>query len=136
MSNREIKEKLYQTDPRCHWCRRVTKLTNIPAIQGPPDPLMATIDHLVSRYHPHRWVKRVVTRVLACYECNARRARDETLALSREEIVRRSRGFSLNPRGKPIFIEALDSLDQVIDKMKEHGITPYNGTETPVNDRE
>lgn len=132
MSNREVKEKLYQTDPRCYWCRRVTKLTNIPAIQGSPDPLMATIDHLVSRYHPQRWVKRAVTKVLACYECNARRAKEETLALPRAELLRRSQGFSLNPRGKPIFVEALDSLDQVLDRMEKHGIILTNeGTTGP-----
>lgn len=126
MSNREIKLKLYQENPRCHWCQRETILTNIPEIHGDPNPLMATIDHLVSRYHPERWVKRDVTKVLACYECNARRAREETLALSRQEIIERSRGFSLNKRGNPIFIESLDTIDQVLDRMKEHGINLFN----------
>lgn len=127
MSNRDIKLKLYQADPQCHWCKRVTVLTNDPEIRGEPDPLMATIDHLVSRYHPERWVRRDMTKVLACYECNARRAREETEALSREELVRRSQGFSLNPRGKPIFIEALDTIDDVLDRMKKHGINPCDG---------
>lgn len=88
---------------------------------------MATIDHLVSRYHPERWVRRDVTKVLACYECNARRAREETESLSQEELVRRSQGFSLNPRGKPIFIEALENIDEVLDRMKKHGINPCDG---------
>jgi hypothetical protein len=126
MSNRQFKLKLWQQDPKCHWCHRETKLLNIPEIQGEADPLMATIDHLVSRYHPHRWVKRDQTKVLACYECNAKRAREETKALPREELVRRGQGFSLNPRGKPIFVEALDSLDAVLNKMKENGIEPYD----------
>ena len=126
MSNRQFKLKLWQTDPRCHWCRRTTKLLNIPEIQGEADPLMATIDHLVSRYHPQRWVHRDQTKVLSCYECNSKRAIEETKKLSREELVHRGQGFSLNPRGKPIFVESLDSLDAVLDKMKEHGISPYD----------
>lgn len=126
MSNRDVKIKLHQEDPRCHWCQKETILTNVPEIRGDPNPLMATVDHLVSRYSPYRWVRRDVTKVLACYECNSRRAKEETLALPKEEITRRSKGFSLNPRGKPIFIEALDSLDAVLDRMKKHDIIPYN----------
>ena len=126
MSNRDIKLKLHQADPRCHWCKRITILTNIPEIRGEPDPLMATIDHLVSRYHPERWVRRNMTKVLACYECNARRSREETESLSQAELARRGQGFSLNPRGKPIFIEALDNIDAVLDRMKMHGINPCN----------
>jgi len=133
MSNREIKLKLYQADARCHWCKRITILTNIPEIHGEPDPLMATIDHLVSRYHPERWVKRDLTKVLACYECNARRAREETESLSREELVRRAQGFSLNPRGKPIFTKALDTVEAVLDRMKKHGINPCDGRTVEIN---
>ena len=123
MSNRESKLKLYQEDPRCYWCKRETILTNIPEIQGQPNPLMATVDHLVSRYHPERWVKREMTKVLACYECNARRAQEETAALPRNEILRRSQGFSLNKRGKPIFMFALDTISDVLDKLQQNGIT-------------
>ena len=125
MSNREFKLKLWQADKRCYWCRRETKLINVTEIQGPADPLMATIDHLVSRYSPQRWVKRDKTKVLACYECNARRGMEETKKLSKEELVKRGQGFSLNPRGKPIIVEACESLDEVLDKMKNNGIVPY-----------
>lgn len=126
MSNKELKLKLWQFDCRCHWCKRPTKLLHIPEIKGEADPLMATIDHLVSRYSPERWVKRDRTKVLACYECNTKRSYEETASLSKEELRRRGNGFSLNPRGKPIFQEALDSLDMVLDKMKNHGIVPYD----------
>lgn len=126
MSNREIKLKLHQEDPRCYWCKRETILTNIPEIHGHPDPLMATIDHLVSRYHPERWVKRDLTKVLACYECNARRSQDETASLPRNEILRRSQGFSLNKRGNPLFTFALDTIGDVLDKLQENGITLHD----------
>ena len=122
--------KLWQQDSRCHWCRRETKLINVAEIKGPADPLMATIDHLVSRYHPERWIKRDKTKVLSCYECNEKRARAETKSLTKEELVKRGQGFSLNPRGKPIFVEALDTIDAVLDKLKEHGITPFDGKTT------
>lgn len=119
MSNREFKLKLWQADPRCYWCKRVTYLLNIPEIQGPAPPLMCTIDHLISRYHPERYVKRHQTKVLSCYECNAKRGIEETKKLSREELVKRGQGFSLNPRGKPIIVEACESLDEVIKTMRE-----------------
>lgn len=122
--NRNLKLRLHEEDPRCHWCKKVTTLTNLPAIKGNADPLMATIDHLVSRYHPERWVTRETTKVLACYECNAKRAKDETASLPRAELFRRGKGFSLNPKGKPIFVETLSSVEEVLDRMKENGIVP------------
>ena len=122
MSNREFKTKLWQQDPRCHWCRRETKLLNIPRISGEADPLMATLDHLKSRYSLERFVKPKngeMRKVLSCYECNIQRAREEEKKLSKEELIRRGQGFSLNPRGKPIITKELDSLDAVIKVMKE-----------------
>jgi len=119
MSNREFKLKLWQADPRCYWCKRYTRLLNIPEIQGPAPPDLATIDHLVSRYFPERWIKRNQTKVLACYECNAKRGIEETKKLSREELVKRGQGFSLNPRGKPIIVNMCESLDEVIKTMRE-----------------
>ena len=126
MSNRKLKLRMWRNDDRCHWCKRPTKLLNIPEISGRADPLMATVDHLVSRYSTHRWVKREKTKVLACYECNKKREVQETASLSKEEMRKRSKGFSLNPRGKPIFVEAMESLDQVLDKMAKHGIIPFD----------
>jgi hypothetical protein len=122
MSNRQFKLKLWQNDPKCHWCHRETKLLNIPEIQGEADPLMATLDHLRSRYFLERFVKPKDgerTKVLACYECNSRRAREETASLTKEELVKRGQGFSLNPRGKPIIIKGLGSIDEVINTMRE-----------------
>lgn len=119
MSNRELKERLWKENSRCHWCGRETKLLNIPEIKGPAPADLATVDHLVSRLCIQRWVKRGNTKVLACYECNVKRAAKETAALSKEELKRRGRGFSLNPRGKPIFIEALTSVEDVKKVMRE-----------------
>ena len=122
MSNREFKLKLWQADPRCHWCKRITRLLNIPEIQGPAPPDLATIDHLRSRYSLERFVKPKIgesTKVLACYECNARRGIEETKKLSREELVKRGQGFSLNPKGRPIIIQGLNSLDEVVKIMRE-----------------
>ena len=122
MSNRQFKEKLWQSNPRCHWCHRKTKLLNIPEIQGPADPLMATIDHVISRLSLDRFIKAKngeVRKVLACYECNFNRAVEETKKLPRAELLKRAQGFSLNPKGKPIITKGLDSLDEVIETMRE-----------------
>jgi hypothetical protein len=119
MSNRDLKLKLWQNDSRCYWCKRHTILTNEPNIKGEAPELMATIDHLVSRLHIDRWKKRDNSKVLACYACNARRAREEVDALSKEELIRRGKGFSLNPRGKPIISDALNTTEEVIDTMRK-----------------
>jgi hypothetical protein len=116
MSNHKLKVQLFTEDPRCHWCNRVTKLICEKALSSDADPLMATIDHVVSRYYLHRWVKRKKgqkRKVLACYECNHNRSIQETLCLSRAEVLQRSRGFSLSPRGKPKIVKPVDSVREV-----------------------
>ena len=120
MSNRSLKLELWQADDRCHWCKRHTHLTDIPRIQGNADPLMATIDHVVSRIYPHRWVQKKKgqkRKVLACYECNHSRSVRETLSLSRTEVLKRSQGFSLSPHGKPRIIKPLPTLKQVKERL-------------------
>jgi hypothetical protein len=121
MSNHKLKIQLFNTDPRCYWCKRTTKLICSAALEGDADPLMATIDHMVSRYHLHRWVKRKrgqPRKVLACYECNHGRSTLETLCLSRAEILSRSKGFSLSPRGKPKIIVPLPTVREVKKVLK------------------
>ena len=116
MSNRALKLKLFQEDDRCHWCKRHIHLTNISRIEGTADPLMATIDHVVSKLYLHRWKQKKKgqkRKVLACYECNHKRSVQETLSLSRAETLKRSKGFSLNPRGKPKIIKPLPTIHQV-----------------------
>jgi hypothetical protein len=116
MSNRNLKIELYKRDPRCHWCRRITKLICEPNLRH-VDPLMATIDHIVSRYHVHRWIKKTGKKrrkVLACYECNHRRSVQETLSLSRAEVLQRSKGFSLSPKGKPKIIKPVKNVKQAL----------------------
>jgi len=79
-------------------------------------PNAATVEHLVSRLHHSRWKKKksgAKRKVLACYRCNHNRSIQETLCLSRKEILQRSRGFSLNPRGRPKIIKPLDSIREV-----------------------
>ena len=120
MSNHRQKVELHARDPRCHWCKRITKLICEKVIKGHADPLMATIDHIVSRYHPHRWVKKKANqkrKVLACYECNHRRSVQETLSLSRADILRRSRGFSLSPKGKPIVQKPVATAREILVKI-------------------
>jgi hypothetical protein len=114
MSNRTLKLELYQKDPRCHWCGRVTKLiceANLHHV----DPLMATIDHIVSRLNIGRWVQKKGgqrRKVLACYKCNHDRSVQETLCLSRAEVLDRSKGFSLSPRGKPKIIKPVKNVKE------------------------
>jgi hypothetical protein len=116
MSNRSLKLKLYEENPFCYWCKEPVILTNESNLHGHPNPKMATIDHVVSRFYPHRWLKRKKgqkRKVLACYECNHNRCVQETLCLSRHEILQRSKGFSLSPRGNPKIIKPLPTIREV-----------------------
>ena len=88
------------------------------------DPLMATIDHVVSRYCISRWIlkkKGQKRKVLACYECNHKRSVQETLGLSRAEILKRSKGFSFSPRGKPKIIKPVENVQSALELLNSLG---------------
>jgi hypothetical protein len=118
MSNRSLKLKLYEENPFCYYCGCQTILTNIDKIpSGQSLPLnAATIEHRLSRLSHYRWKKKKKgekRKVIACYRCNHERSTQETLCLSRAEILRRSEGFSLNPRGNPKIIKPLLTVREV-----------------------
>ena len=124
MSNRTLKLELWQKDDKCHWCKRHTILTHEPNLRGKPNPLMATIDHVVSRYCISRWIlkkKGQKRKVLACYECNHKRSVQETLGLSRAEILKRSKGFSFSPRGKPKIIKPVENVQSALELLNSLG---------------
>ena len=118
MSNRTLKLKLFKENDKCYYCGCKLVLTNISNIksgQSLPDNA-ATIEHLISRLEPSRFVKKkkgTRRKVLACYKCNHSKSILETLCLSRKEVLERSKGFSLNPRGKPKIIRPLETIKEV-----------------------
>ena len=78
---------------------------------------MATIDHVISRLDPRRWVRKQageLRKVLACFECNAKRSSTEVQSLSKEELYLRGQGFSLNPKGKPLFKKPVETVEEVL----------------------
>lgn len=92
---REARNRKWANDPHCHWCGKLTKLPP-PRVRGKKhvqEHDWATLDHLVSRFEAEkrrnakpgekRWV-------LACFECNNRRAREEDKRIPIEELRRRS----------------------------------------------
>ncbi len=86
---------------------------------------MATIDHLVSRYNPERWVKAKPgenRKVLACFQCNNERASEETKKLHPLELYRRGQGYSLNPRGNPVAPGSVDSKEELFALLEARGI--------------
>lgn len=117
-NNRNLKLRLFEINQNCYYCgcrMILTNIKNIPKGQELPDNA-ATLEHLVSRYNIHRWKKKKKgeqRKVLACYKCNHDRSSQETLCLSRAEILKRSKGFSLSPRGKPKIIQPLKTLSEV-----------------------
>ena len=99
--------KLWLEDNGCHFCGRPTILVVSPGeLKGKCRqithfPERATIDHLnsklsVTRIQRHDGVPQTV---LACYECNQRRSREEQAALPPQELRRRSaRQYASRPR--------------------------------------
>ena len=69
---------LWFSDPFCHWCGTETRLPEVPN-KGGIVMLVATLDHLYSRYHPIPPADRELQTVLSCLPCNALRARRENL---------------------------------------------------------
>lgn len=118
MSYRQLKLKLYAENPYCHYCKKKMVITNITKGRLPKNA--ATIEHLISRINFRRWVKKQPgqkRKVLACHGCNQARSIKETLCLSREEILKRSNGFSLSPKGKPKIVQPLITEQEVISKL-------------------
>jgi len=118
MSLRQLKLKLYKENPYCYHCGCKTLLTNISSGKLPKNA--ATIDHLISRMNPGRWIKKKKgqrRKVLACFKCNHNRSVQETLCLSRAEVLKRSHGYSLSPKGKPKIIKPLETEKDVLEKL-------------------
>ena len=123
-SNRKRKLNLFAQDPHCHWCGELTVLTSDKEIKGQPNPRMATVDHLISRYHPKRWVKAKpgeIRQVLACFECNNKRSAVETNKIPKHIVSLMGQGFSLNPRGR-VFSQTVETEEEALERLKEHGI--------------
>jgi|SRR5688572_2867262 len=95
-ANKRRRISLFKKWPYCYWCRRQLTLDGNPNGRGPVPENFATLDHLRSRLHPERQTpnpnceERIV---LACPTCNQKRSTEETRALSKEELWRRSGAY-------------------------------------------
>lgn len=67
---------MWENNPNCHWCNVPT--VRVEASQQKLDPNSATFDHLYHKSNPQRHTRKGKNLgVLACYECNQRRGRDD-----------------------------------------------------------
>ena len=92
-------------------------------IVGEANPRMATIDHLISRYDPRRWLREETNKqrkVLACFECNQKRDREETSKLSVEEKKARSWKLTFRPSNK--FKVPVNTLEELKELFAHKGI--------------
>lgn len=73
-SPREIREKLYvKQEGKCFWCKKDTK--HPPRLNKDMQKHnTATLDHLYHKGHPKRYMPKTGAYVMACYECNQKRA--------------------------------------------------------------
>ena len=90
---------MWSENPKCNWCKKDTiLLMRAPSqIRGVgkvrPREDEATIDHLFSRYNPDRQtpnLKNEKRLVLACWQCNQNRGKEESAAQPIEELHKRS----------------------------------------------
>lgn len=72
------RRNLWLANPCCHWCGKETSLPEIKNQSG-TSKVMATVDHLYSRYHSLPSADREAQTVLACLPCNSKRCRKENL---------------------------------------------------------
>jgi hypothetical protein len=80
--NRKRKLNLWNKDPHCYWCGKLTILhTHKQRKRNPPN--MATVDHIFTRNDPRRGKIKGRT-VLACNQCNNERNRREERQLRRK----------------------------------------------------
>lgn len=80
---RRDRERLWASDPHCHWCGRITVLPEVaPANKGdrlPPNA--ATVDHLITARQGGKQGRSSGPVVLACWGCNEMRNNIEQKAL-------------------------------------------------------
>lgn len=83
--------KLWIQDSRCRFCRVHTMLPEHVHAGLASKEVMATIEHLDSRYNPLRGTYRNQERTtLACWKCNNDRNRKEQASVDIEVLHRRS----------------------------------------------
>ena len=65
------RDRLFEADPRCHWCSVITLHPSVAA----GNPNMATLDHIRPRREcvSFEQYSAPANHVLACFECNALR---------------------------------------------------------------
>lgn len=93
---RAIRERLHARDPRCHWCRRLTRLVQQSGGTLPDDA--ATVDHFRARPDPLRQKppKGEPTHVLACASCNSKRGDQDPHVFGATRRGRHTRRFTKN----------------------------------------
>lgn len=89
------RKRFLQEHPFCYYCgTRVVELQN--GHRGPVPDNAATIEHLRPKMHPQRNEPNrfnLYRHVLACYRCNADKAREFLATRSLEELWRRAGHF-------------------------------------------
>ena len=79
---RRIRADLHAADPRCYWCRTVTRTT-----EGATDANAATVDHVKPRRECRSQEEYESTNnhVLACLECNRERDRVDMALMQHQQ---------------------------------------------------
>src|SRR3990167_4514858 len=85
------RERLWNFNPRCHWCGQVTVLPGYHGRMKDIKDNWATIEHLDARHSPERGMHFGEFRhVLACWKCNNERDQRETKAIPVQTLWERN----------------------------------------------
>ena len=91
LSKKELRLQLWETDPHCYWCGKLTIWIDLSKrVKKQEWKDAATIDHLYTRYEMEMRKTNGNPVVLACQECNHRRGAEATKAQPIEELWKRA----------------------------------------------
>lgn len=123
--NRSYRQKLWDDNPRCHWCGCVTTIPDRHARSYKDfKPNDATLDHMFSKLDARRGTTPAGTRcnVLACRKCNNDRARATELAQPKSVLHARSASFPLKNYTIEQLLEIESKLLKKLDRKKQKSL--------------
>lgn len=107
MTTTKLRKILFAKDPKCYYCGIETKAYQEICDRDlrkrekyPPD--LATVEHLYDRFDPRRYMvyENFENKVLACYRCNQKKAKESLSQMPKEYLEARALLFQKRRKNK------------------------------------